>query len=90
VRLLTRPAEQYQGGNGKPNARELEGILRRVAAEQGKRNNLTHWGACRLVEGGYPDAAFHALHAAAASTGLPDWEIAKTIRSAQQSLRGAA
>jgi hypothetical protein len=81
------PIKSQSAGSGAPNARALEGILRRVANEANTRNNLLFWGANRLVENGYPETAFDVLAEAAAYAGLPDWEITKTINSAW---RGAA
>jgi hypothetical protein len=55
---------------------------------EGERNHGLFWAACRLAEAGFasPDVEA-ALGPAASSIGLPEWEIATTIRSA---LRQAA
>ena len=67
----------------------LRGVLGRVAAAaQGERNNLIFWGACRIAEmartGAIGDAAgaFEALNLVSLRTGLPQWEITDTIKSA--------
>jgi hypothetical protein len=80
--ILERPNKPRQTSGGVPNARALEGILRRVAEETSTRNNVLHWAACRLAENGYPEAAFDALEGAAEYAGLPRSEITKTINSA--------
>jgi hypothetical protein len=73
-------------GIGRPNARALEGILRKVAEEKGTRNNVLYWACRRLVENNYPDSAFDAVTAAARHAGLPLSEIQKTINSARKAL----
>lgn len=72
---------------GHPNVRQLEGILRTVyEGQNGERNLILYWGACRLVENGYGEAAFQELANAARHGGLTDREITKTINSARRGL----
>jgi Primase C terminal 1 (PriCT-1) len=59
-----------------------------VAIEATTRNNLLYWGTCRLAERGYPKEACRELFKAAQIAGLPDREITKTIRSANNRLGG--
>lgn len=55
---------------------------------EGERNHGLFWAACRLAEAGFASSDVEAaLGPAASSIGLPEWEIATTIRSA---LRQAA
>jgi hypothetical protein len=71
----------------------LSGILRTVArANEGERNRLTFWGACRLAEmvsvGALSrDHAIALAVEAASRTGLPRHEA---LRTAQSAFRGAA
>jgi Bifunctional DNA primase/polymerase, N-terminal len=73
-------------GVGRPNARALEGLLRKVAEEKSNRNDVLYWASCRLVENHYPGSAFDAVTAAAQHAGLSLSEITKTINSAQKAL----
>jgi hypothetical protein len=75
-------------GRNDPEHR-LRGVLGRVAvAVEGERNNLIFWGACRIAEmvrtGAIGDAAgaFEALNLVSLRTGLSQWEITDTIKSA--------
>ena len=72
--------------NGKPTPRQLEGILRRMAEERNKRNIILNWAAWTIGQQGHPEGAYAALFKAAQASGLPDWEIAKTIDSARSAL----
>ncbi len=73
-----------------PTVGKLAGLLRKVAeAPDRNRNKILYWAGCRVAEAGYPPEAWDALAAAARTAGLPDHEIRKAIRSAQQTA-GAA
>lgn len=53
--------------------------------QEGERNSGLFWAACRLTEAGFARAAVDAaLAPAAQSAGLPETEIAATIRSASR------
>jgi hypothetical protein len=52
--------------------------------QEGNRNNGLFWAACRAIETGQPGILTD-LAAAAATTGLPDREIQRTIASARRS-----
>jgi len=54
--------------------------------QEGNRNSGLYWAACRAVETGQA-SLLDDLAAAAAKTGLPDREIARTIASALRSAR---
>ncbi len=54
--------------------------------EEGNRNSGLFWAACRAIESGQ-EHMLENLAAAAATTGLPDREITRTIISARRSLR---
>jgi hypothetical protein len=83
IRKVLQPVRILQPRTpGVPNAKALEGILRRVATEAKTRNKVLYWGAQRLVENGYPETAFNALAGAAAHAGLRHSEITKNINSA--------
>jgi hypothetical protein len=56
--------------------------------QEGNRNCGLFWAACRLVEAGRPEVLSE-LAEAAARTGLPEREIARTITSAQRSAQPA-
>jgi hypothetical protein len=77
---------------GEPNIK-VEGILAAVArAQEGERNRLLFWAACRITEMvnnreiGPAEGAtsFHALSIVSVNAGLPGREVARTIRSAVQ------
>lgn len=77
----TRSAEPATAAALDP--RRLAGWVGRL--QEGERNAGLFWAACRLAEAGFPpDAVASALAPAAASAGLPDREIATTIRSASR------
>lgn len=60
---------------------------------EGERNHGLFWAACRLAEAGFAWSDVEAaLGGAASSIGLPEWEIATTIRSAvrQAAMAGPA
>ena len=67
---------------------KLAGILRAIArAQEGTRNSVTFWGACRLAEmvaaGALSDSQALALIIEAASrAGLPPTEATRTAQSA--------
>ena len=52
--------------------------------EEGNRNSGLFWAACRVIEAGQ-EHLLDDLAAAAATTGLADREIKRTIASARQS-----
>jgi Bifunctional DNA primase/polymerase, N-terminal len=90
IRLPHRPA--FGKPVGEPNSK-IQGILNAVAAAQeGERNKLLFWGACRISDmiaereiGASEGArAFEALNFVGIGTGLSPREIARTIRSAVQ------
>lgn len=95
-RLIERPAPLRFSGFGKPVGepnKKIQGILNAVAAaNEGERNSLLFWGACRVTqmitgrEIGRSEAAtaLDALYQISAKTGLPAREIARTIRSAMR------
>jgi hypothetical protein len=85
-RIVLQHKAPPNSGVGRPNARGLEGILRRMAEEKDSRNDLLYWCSCRLVENRYPDSAFDAITAAAQHAGLSLSEIQKTINSARKAL----
>jgi hypothetical protein len=75
---------------GEPS-RKLQGVLDAVAAgNEGNRNSLLFWGACRISDmianreiGSMEGArAFEALNLVSTAAGLPAREVARTIRSA--------
>ena len=77
----TRSAESASAASLDP--RGLAAWVSRL--QEGERNAGLFWAACRLAEAGFPpDVVASALAPAAASTGLPDREIATTIRSASR------
>jgi len=53
---------------------------------EGNRNSGLYWAACRAIESGQ-EHMLKDLAVAAATTGLPDREITRTIISARRSLR---
>jgi hypothetical protein len=61
----------------------LAGWVAGLAADSHNRNDGLFWAACRAAEVG-DETLLADLAAAAASTGLPDREIAATIRSARR------
>ncbi len=63
----------------------VDGILKRMReAERGERNDILNWAAFRMAEGGANEDTFALLTVAAREAGLPEREIATTIRSAQK------
>ena len=76
-----------------PAPDRLQGIIATVAnAREGERNQLTFWGACRINEMLAERAldqseganAILILAEAASRSGLPPFEIKRTIKSAMQ------
>jgi len=90
--FLTEPDRPrvFSHTNGRATARQLEGILRRMARERTERNIILNWAAYKIGQQGHPEAAYAALFRAAQSTGLPDWEITKTIDSARSAIGEAS
>lgn len=92
LRALVRPSHPQPRPRNTPRAdgrpAALDGLLRTVRnAPIGRRNDTLYWASCRvhehLVAGQLAaDQALHHLHAAALDAGLPEWEVARTIRSA--------
>jgi Bifunctional DNA primase/polymerase, N-terminal len=78
-----RPAESYRGTI--PTEAAIAGIIRRVAeAQEGERNAVVFWGACRLIERGMRQREIEALLIPVAiGIGLSDIEARRTINSAQ-------
>jgi hypothetical protein len=85
------PVARTPFGNVAAAMSRIEGIVATVAkAREGERNAVTYWGACRIKEmligreldRGTALQAFDALVEAASRTGLPAWEIKRTIASA--------
>lgn len=83
----------YIPSHGAPPDKRIEGIIITVAsAREGERNRLTFWGACRIAEmvstreldAGEANNAIAALTEAASRTGLPLFEIRRTIASAMR------
>lgn len=56
---------------------------------EGSRNSDLFWAACRVVETGGDERALALLADAAATTGLDQIEISRTVASAQRKVRGA-
>ena len=68
---------------GRPTAKSLAGILRFVASQSPtghNRDEAIRWAAYRLIEGGYPPAAWEAVADAARSTGQPEREVRRALR----------
>ena len=78
-----RPAVQYRGPIN-PN-RAIAGISRRLSvAQEGERNALLFWAACRLAERGMRQQEVEALLIPIAiNVGLTDSGVRRTITSAQ-------
>jgi hypothetical protein len=82
--------------NSGPAICRVDGIIATVAqAREGTRNALTFWGACKLrdmianreLDYGAARQAFNELISASRRTGLPNFEIRRTIASATRGLR---
>jgi hypothetical protein len=68
--------------------RDLSHLVRLVADKgEGGRNEALFWSACRAAEAGRTDV-FPELAAAAASAGLPQREIDRTLASAERTAGG--
>ena len=91
-RLLAKPKPpphpvQKVASSSRDSGRSIEGILRLVAAaQQGERNAVLHWAACRLgerVQAVQISAAVAEtlLMAAAMAAGLPEGEARATVHS---------
>lgn len=80
----------HQRGSGAVAAR-LEGIIRTLeAAQEGTRNNLLLWSACRAFDEGLDaNAVENILLPVAMGIGLPESEARATIRSAERQERRA-
>jgi hypothetical protein len=75
-----RPYVRFDGAQA--DVERLVGWVERL--QEGNRNSGLFWAACRAVEAG-ESGLLDELAAAAARTGLPDREIARTIASATRS-----
>lgn len=63
----------------------VAGLVRTVAdAVEGNRNRALYWATCRVVERGADPAVLAILHAAAATAGLGESEIERTMTSAER------
>ena len=85
---LTRPAPQQRIMHAEvPVERALDGLARRVAtAQQGERNAMLFWAACRCAQRRmHQDEAEALLIPAAIEAGLPEIETRRTITSAIRS-----
>jgi hypothetical protein len=83
-RVVKPPRKRVVHGSSRITDRQVDGIIRKMedAVTEGERNNTLHWCACRLFERNAPVDAFVRLELAAASTGLDEDEIMRTIESA--------
>ncbi len=84
-----RPAQASIRGSVQPtrslSGDRWQGLIDHVAtAQEGERNGRLFWAACRLAEEHAPETVVHALARAAASAGLSEREIDRTIASARQ------
>jgi hypothetical protein len=91
-KIMLHPGAAFGRCVGEPH-KKVQGILTAVAAAQeGERNRLLFWGACRIGdmiahrEIGPAEGAqsFQALNIVSVNAGLPPREVARTIRSAVQ------
>jgi hypothetical protein len=91
-KIMLHPGPAFGKHVGEPN-KKVEGILTAVArAQEGERNRLLFWAACRISdmvanrEIGAAEGAksFQALNVVSINAGLPPREVARTIRSAVQ------
>jgi len=82
--LTSRPEPQPQIVRAGDPGRAIDGILRRlVAAQEGERNGMLFWAACRLAEHGMQRREIEALLIPIAiSAGLTEIEARRTIGSA--------
>lgn len=70
----------------------LDGLLRKMAnAQEGERNTLLFWVACRMAEREYNQFTtdWEGLEQAALTVGLPESEIRRTIASAWRTVMAA-
>jgi hypothetical protein len=91
-KIVLHPGPAFGKHVGEPN-KKVDGILTAVArAQEGERNRLLFWAACRITdmitnrEIGPAEGAksFQALNVVSINAGLPPCEVARTIRSAAQ------
>jgi hypothetical protein len=76
---LAPPSSEY--ANPGPTVGKLAGICRKVAGTPpGSRDNILYWAYCRLVEGGYPPAAYDLVAQAGRAAGQLEYEIARALR----------
>ena len=83
ARRLFKPPRKPPRAQGVPgSARQIAGVIDKVAGTTTERNNVLYWAARRLYEYSASTEAFDQLHLAALATGLNDDEIMRTIESA--------
>lgn len=86
--LDPRPEPSFRSSTSMAGVVDAEQLAGRLAGwvatlGEGERNRGLFWAACRLAENGIrPTDALDVLSAAASHAGLPDREIAATVRSA--------
>lgn len=82
--FLEPPRRTPPPGSLPPVGAKLDSYVKVVAGlKEGERNRGLFWAACRAAESRYPQAeALDRLGAAALRIGLPEREIATTVRSA--------
>jgi hypothetical protein len=77
-------ASEFLNSGNKRSAKALAALLRLVGtAEEGERNKKLYWAGRRIAENGYPESAWAHLREAGFDCGLPQNEIAATIKSAK-------
>ncbi len=85
-RVVKPPARSRPGQGYSPERRitdaQLAGVIRKMEEAVTERNNTLLWCACRLLERNASFDDLVQLELAAASVGLEDDEIARTIESA--------
>jgi hypothetical protein len=83
ISLPCPEAARRQGSRPAPVARAGSLVAWVAGLEHGNRNCGLFWAACRLIESGQA-GSLSDLADAAAATGLPDREVARTIASARR------
>lgn len=81
-RVVKPPRKRIPLTSGSVSDKQVDGIITTMENAVTERNNTLHWCACRLYEHNAPVDAFVRLEMAAASTGLDEDEIVRTIESA--------
>jgi hypothetical protein len=68
--------------------RQIDGLIRAVRnADEGNRNNILFWAACRAAEARILELAAMPLREAAVAAGLNEVYVDATLRSAMRSAR---